>query len=320
MRSSYSLTTLRAFEAVARTGSFSEAARELNVTRPAVSKQIRLLEEAMGCQLFDRASGGVKLTDQGRELFAGLHQAFDLIAATTERVARHAREDRTVKVLVERDFASSWLAHRIGSFLLANPGISVEVAAERNGRLNMGESYSFRIFYGNQNCFENEELAGETLCNWIDLPVCTADYARAHIEADGKFDRCHFLLDGNYNPWPEWFAATGFSDPGNRATYTTFNETTLCLSAAMAGGGITIGDSFLTMGAFESGQLIAPIPVGIRSIEVYSLYSARSAKLSPAEKLFRNWLVDTVNDYEQQVEARFAALGLSIVDSEMLAA
>lgn len=109
---------------------------------------------------------------------------------------------------------------------------------------------------------------GETLCSWVDLPVCTADYARAHVKPDGRFIDCHFLLDGNYNPWKQWFAAAGLSDPGNRATYTSYNETTLCLSTAIAGSGITIGDSFLAMAAIESGQLVAPIPIGIRSIEV----------------------------------------------------
>lgn len=269
----------------------------------------------MACRLLERSSGGCSLTADGNELFGGLKQAFDLIAATTQRVARQARDDSKVKILVERDFASSWLAQRIGSFLLGNPGISVEVAAERNGRLNMGESYSFRIFYGERNCFENAELVGETLCNWIDLPVCTVDYAREHVGPEGRFSSCHFLLDGNYNPWAQWFSAVGRSDPGSRATYTTFNETTLCLSAAIAGSGITIGDSFLTMSAFETGQLVAPVPIGIRSKEVYSIYHAKSARLSAAEKLFRKWLLEMVANYEQQVEARLATLGITIVDS-----
>jgi hypothetical protein len=61
--------------------------------------------------------------------------------------------------------------------------------------------------------------------------------------------------------------------------------------------------------------LVAPIPIGIRSIKVYSVYFAKSARLSAAERLFRNWLLDTVATYEQQVETKFAALGISIVGS-----
>ena len=72
MRKWRSLTALRACEAVARTGSVSAAAAELHVTHPAISKQIALLEEDMGCALFERTGNRIRLTDAGQELYAGL--------------------------------------------------------------------------------------------------------------------------------------------------------------------------------------------------------------------------------------------------------
>ncbi len=62
------LGQLKAFEAVARLGSFSRAADELHVTQPAISKKIRLLQEEIGLTLLEQVSKQLYLTDAGREL------------------------------------------------------------------------------------------------------------------------------------------------------------------------------------------------------------------------------------------------------------
>jgi LysR family transcriptional regulator, low CO2-responsive transcriptional regulator len=61
---------LKAFHAVASTGSFTRAAELLSVTQPAVSDHIRKLEQAYGAALFIRQARGVALTELGKKLFA----------------------------------------------------------------------------------------------------------------------------------------------------------------------------------------------------------------------------------------------------------
>ncbi len=61
---------LRAFYTVAREGSFSRAAAELGLTQPAVSLQIRALEEEYGQRLLDRTPRGARLTPPGQRLYA----------------------------------------------------------------------------------------------------------------------------------------------------------------------------------------------------------------------------------------------------------
>ncbi len=61
---------LRAFHAVAQTGSFTKAAETLNVSQPAVSDHVRKLELAYGTPLFIRHARGIQLTEIGRRLFA----------------------------------------------------------------------------------------------------------------------------------------------------------------------------------------------------------------------------------------------------------
>lgn len=72
-------TQLRAFDAVARAGSFSDAAQDLGLTQPAVTIQVANLEKEFGMKLFARAQDGVQMTKAGADLFqltrelAGVH-------------------------------------------------------------------------------------------------------------------------------------------------------------------------------------------------------------------------------------------------------
>ena len=62
------LKQLRALLAIAETGSVTRAAEMLHIVQPAVSRQLRLLEEEMGTTLFDRGQRGMELTAAGEML------------------------------------------------------------------------------------------------------------------------------------------------------------------------------------------------------------------------------------------------------------
>lgn len=64
------LQLLPFFEAVARLGSFTQAANQLGVTPPAVSQNIQALETRLGVRLFNRTSRSVRLSDEGK-IFTG---------------------------------------------------------------------------------------------------------------------------------------------------------------------------------------------------------------------------------------------------------
>lgn len=68
MRNNINLVMLRLFLRVAATTSFSEASRLENVSQPALSRTIRLLEDQLGVRLFDRDTRNVRLTASGEEL------------------------------------------------------------------------------------------------------------------------------------------------------------------------------------------------------------------------------------------------------------
>ena len=68
-----SMTALRALDAVARTGSVSVAARELNLTRSAISHQIKSLEQTLGFALTERTGRNIRITWQGERYARDIH-------------------------------------------------------------------------------------------------------------------------------------------------------------------------------------------------------------------------------------------------------
>lgn len=313
MRKWRSLTALRAFEAVARHGSVSAAARELNVTRPAISKQVALLERDLACPLLVRDGNRIALTAAGGELQAGLRQAFDLISATTESVARLATLGDRVRVLVCRDFASSWLAGQVGAFLVGNPGISVEISAERNGNFRLGEDFDFRIFYGPENPAAQPGLVSSELCRWIDMPVCAPDFADRCLQAGLSLAEAPQLVDANYDIWEDWCAHAGL-DAGPARPRAVFNETNLCMSAAASGVGVAIGDSFLNMPPIRQGQLVVPFKVGLVSTRTYSLYAPLAPDQGKAARRFEHWLRTAVLAYQSTIRDELSGLGIRVVE------
>ena len=75
---------LRVFEAVARHCSYTRAADELHLTQPAVSMQVRQLEESVGLPLFEKLGRKIFLTEAGREMFAYARSIDQLIDEADE--------------------------------------------------------------------------------------------------------------------------------------------------------------------------------------------------------------------------------------------
>lgn len=111
------LREIRAFVTVAKTGNFTRAAARLHLSQPALTLQIRRLEEVVGARLFDRNSRSVALTQTGRELLPLLQRSLD----DMERVLRDARalgdgSSGTVRLACLPSFAASTLPDLIQAF------------------------------------------------------------------------------------------------------------------------------------------------------------------------------------------------------------
>jgi LysR family glycine cleavage system transcriptional activator len=125
-----SLTALRAFDAVARGGGFSAAARALNVTHAAIAQQVRSLERDLGVPLLYRQGRGLTLTDDGTLLAAALRDGFGQIAAAISQITAPARS-RPLRITMTPSFASQWLMPRLRSFWAAHPDLPLSLHPDK---------------------------------------------------------------------------------------------------------------------------------------------------------------------------------------------
>src|SRR5437868_2535352 len=98
------------FLTVGRQGSFQNAALHLRLSQPAVSKSVKILEEALGTQLFERGAHGVTLTSDGKVLF----EAGERLLEVAETAERTICEDDSQGIVGElrvacHDFIASYL-------------------------------------------------------------------------------------------------------------------------------------------------------------------------------------------------------------------
>src|SRR5215472_15758270 len=84
---------LDTFLAIHREGGFSPAARRLGRTQPAISQRIALLEEELGVKLFERGSGGLKLSQAGQVLLPYAERAMAALHDAKAAVRALATED-----------------------------------------------------------------------------------------------------------------------------------------------------------------------------------------------------------------------------------
>ena len=119
------------FVAVAENGSFAAAARQLGLTKSAVSKRIGGLETHLGAQLFHRSTRSISLTEAGEIYLAHAVQALgsakeaeDAVAALQGAPVGHLR------VSAPMSFGQLHVAPAIPEFLRLNPGITLELSME----------------------------------------------------------------------------------------------------------------------------------------------------------------------------------------------
>ena len=118
---------LRTFLAVVRHGGVRKAAVALNLTQPAVSTRVKNLEATLACELFDRTSGGMKLTKRG-ELLLGHAEKFEHLSEMVQRdvVDPRGAEGR-LRIGASETVAQCWLPDLVARLYSVYPKLEIEL-------------------------------------------------------------------------------------------------------------------------------------------------------------------------------------------------
>ncbi len=139
-----SLSGILAFDAAARHGSLTLAAKELGRTQSAVSQQVKGLEEQLGFALFVRKPREIELTSAGRALAKAVKQALEGIdEKVTTLMRRH--EPNVIRLSAYHSFAIQWLIPRLPRFSMAHPEIDIRLNADDHQVDVAAEGYDLAI-------------------------------------------------------------------------------------------------------------------------------------------------------------------------------
>lgn len=139
---------LELFARIAQAGSFAQAARELGLTRAAISRRIAAIESAVGLTLFARSTRSLGLTEAGRRLHARARAVRE--AAEGARLAlRHTRDqlDGTIRISATAGFGRHVLVPLLASFQALHPAVRYELffTDRRVDLLREGLDIAFRV-------------------------------------------------------------------------------------------------------------------------------------------------------------------------------
>ena len=280
------LNALRAFDQVARAGSMAGAATAMGVTTAAISRQVAILEDALGTTLLKRSGRGVTVTDTGRELSMHLRNGFDLLESGVERFA-YSRRRQVIVVGVPRNFAIRWLAPRLQGFRQRHPGIEVHVDGVRHEADLERREADVAIRYGSGSW---PEAVVESLGPNPIFPVCAPGFlAGRDAQAALKAGPLHHFSE--LDDWTSWGSHSGIEEVDWRAG-PRFSDTAMTLAAAEAGHGFAMARPFLVADALAAGRLVAPFGTeGPPDRYGYYLVMTRQAGSRGAVRAFADWLL-----------------------------
>lgn len=252
------LNALRAFEAAARHDGYIAAAEELHVTRGAISRQVKVLEEYLGVRLFDRGHKGVSLTQAGQELLPVLSEAFGKIADHTERMTEQTSD---LRIICPPTLSIRWLFPKLAEFRQVHPEIPVRLTTDFYGqsgfdpsRYDLGVSLEF--WPGRGSDIRTQPVFPMRLS-----PACSpALLETATFNTPSDLSRCTLLHESpSQEDWHTWVSHFGVSglDPTQGEAFPNLD---MAVRAAVMGAGVVVADLELCREELDRGALVLPFP------------------------------------------------------------
>jgi LysR family transcriptional regulator, glycine cleavage system transcriptional activator len=278
------LTTLRAFEAAARLGSFVRAASEVNVSAAAISQHVKTLERWLGQPLFRRHAQGVELTTAGRELSTAVTDGLTRIELVAERLRQ---ELAVTKICVGciPSVATRWLIPRLPVFERTHPDIRLHVVYAGDTDTPASTDTDLLIRHGSR-----PNASAYPLIHAATQPVCTPGYlaAAGPLKNTRDLRKAALLHDADPQAWQTWLTQAGVAT-ASPLRGTVFQDAALTASACLHGQGVALLPTALFADECRQGALVILLPAATNQDKHYWLLQRDN--LSPAAALFRDWLV-----------------------------
>lgn len=290
------LRQLRAFVAVARTGSFTLAAESLFITQSALSGLIKEFESALGLRVIDRSTRRTRLSDVGRDLYPLVEKILNDLDRVMEEVEeRQALKTGVARVAAPQLMASTLLPEIVAAYAVARPAIRVKVVD------CAVESVMSRVFSGEVDFGigperePNSDIAATTLFRGPFMVVFPTGHPLGELEEISWRDVLRYPLTTLQGQFTERLALD--LRAANRGLNFSPTHEVAFMSTALAmvnaGLGITVCISY----AASLVQLYRLEMRPLRDPEVFRsfyVFTRQGRSLSPAAEDFKTFLFDFV--------------------------
>ncbi|WP_341367462.1 LysR family transcriptional regulator [Yoonia sp. BS5-3] len=279
-----SLAALRAFEVAARTGSYSAAAQELNVTHAAIAQHVRAVEAHLDTILMLRDGRAMKPTETGAalaaELSAGFRQIVEGVKAINEDV-----DARPLSVSVTPSFADNWLMPRLTRFWAEHPGFSLSVSPSMDLVDLRRDGFDMAIRYGRGDW---PDVTATHLVAANYTVVAAPDLVKGRtIKALSDLYDLPWLFTSKDSEAQKWVTESGFDMACCQAN--TVATGSMLLAGARAGGGVAVIAGALIEDDLATGRLVALMRAQHEELGYYIIH--RPGILSERAKILKSWLL-----------------------------
>lgn len=253
---------LRIFEAVGRLGSLTRAAEELGLSQPAVSYQIRRVEEQLGVPLLRRLHRGSVLSEPGERLHKAVASGLEALDQAALEIVRRSRSP-AIRIFTDYGFAAFWLMPRVAAFRRQHPQVEVHVVASQDLGEQLEEAADAAVLFGERQDFPP---GARLLMPERVVPVCSP----AFLARNGPFPDAASLarvpllhLDTVGRPrwftWTSWLLAQGVAREPREGDL-GLNTYGFVIQAALTEQGVALGWIGLVDAHLDSGMLVTVGP------------------------------------------------------------
>lgn len=285
-----SFSLLIAFEAAARTGSVTAAARELGLTQSAVSRQISALEGQLGAALFLRERQTIRLTLAGDTYAREVREALRRISSASLNL-RANPTGGTLNLAVLPFFGARWLTPRIGRFNERHPGMMINLITRLEPFDFRFDTLDAAIHFGPAH-WPGAELT--FLLQEDVLPVCSPAFKAKHgLQTPEDVLKAPLLhLNSRPDAWEIWLRSRSILFEALHGML--FDQFAPMVEAAAAGLGAALLPRFLISRELDQGLLVPAIENGGIDTSGYHLAYPPDRASYPPLKTFRAWLLDEI--------------------------
>jgi LysR family transcriptional regulator, glycine cleavage system transcriptional activator len=275
---------LPAFEAAGRLGSFKAAAAELHLTPPAISQQLKAVEDALGVSLFERRGRAVRLTVAGAAYLRDVQQLLAEAATATRRV-RQRSSQRVLRVSMPDFVAYDFMLARLSQFRAAFPG--VELSLEASPRMvdfaTCDIDAAFRVAPGSW-----PNLVSHVIGDAEVAPVCAPELAQQFRKLSQlKHHTLIELRSQERRGWLAFLKKHGLAEPKELLRFDGYLEV---LRAAEQGLGIAFGIFPMATEWVLSGRLAVPLALRLPYAGKVSFVYRKTEARDPLYGALAVWL------------------------------